>query len=464
MYAVPHEVSTSIDEFAAFAMDSWVISRLTVTGGLRLDRFGGQVNPMSLPAGRFVGARSFPELHPTEPFFDLSPRVSAVYDLFGNAHTALKFSANKYLTPLSVLFFNPFAPNSSTPDTRIWLDTDFIPGSSTPSGAVLATNGDNIAQDNEIGPRQNNRFGLAAEQRADSDLQREFSWDYSASVQHEIRPNLSVMAGWYYSATHDAQQTINVLRSISDYTPFQMVNPYIPSEMVTIFRLNNNKVGVVDNVTTNSSVNHRDYQCVRSQRDEPAALGRDDEFRLGDGARAAGELRYAEPEPAALLRPHRRAVSGARGRFQTFRTGTNTSSACPRRFRTSSSSARRSSASLVQTGSSARLVGRTLSARAARSRGRCRPPSSPGGITEAVTVPLLTPGISYLDRWNQLDLSVRRSFKVGQRFELRPALELYNVTNGAVVLSRNNNFGPALDAPLSVLQGRFTKLSVLVKF
>ncbi len=88
----------------------------------------------------------------------------------------------------------------------------------------------------------------------------------------------------------------------------------------------------------------------------------------------------------------------------------------------------------------------------------------PGGITEAVTVPLLAPGISYLDRWNQLDLSVRRSFKVGQRFELRPALELYNVTNGAVVLSRNNNFGPALDAPLSVLQGRFTKLSVLVKF
>jgi hypothetical protein len=87
----------------------------------------------------------------------------------------------------------------------------------------------------------------------------------------------------------------------------------------------------------------------------------------------------------------------------------------------------------------------------------------PGGPTEAVTVPLLSPGVSYLDRWNQLDLSVRRNFKTG-RIELRPALEMYNGANGAVVLSRNNNFGPALDAPLSVLQGRLTKVTLLVKF
>src|SRR4030095_2050584 len=49
-----------------------------------------------------------------------------------------------------------------------------------------------------------------------------------------------------------------------DYTSFQTTNPYIPSEMVTIFRLNNNKVGVVDNVTTNSDVNRRDYQAYEA--------------------------------------------------------------------------------------------------------------------------------------------------------------------------------------------------------
>jgi Carboxypeptidase regulatory-like domain len=463
VYAVPHEVSTSIDEFAAFAMDSWVINRLTVTGGLRLDRFGGQVNPMSLPAGRFVGARSFPELHPTEPFFDLSPRVSAVYDLFGNAHTALKFSANKYLTPLSVFFFNPFAPNSSTPDTRIWQDTDFIPGSSTPSGAVLATNGDNIAQDNEIGPRQNNRFGLAAEQRADSDLQREFSWDYSASVQHEIRPNLSVMAGWYYSATHDAQQTINVLRSISDYTPFQVVNPYIPSEMVTIYRLNNNKVGVVDNVTTNSSVNHRDYQSYEVSVTSRLLSG--GTMNFGWAMERVRRVSCDTPNPNLL-----RFCDHTGGLYQEL----GAVPAIPYRHEYKFSMSQEVpyqfivGASFVSFSGANRLVGATGGANVVGTGGSVAWPvpaaQFPGGITEAVTVPLLAPGISYLDRWNQLDLSVRRSFKVGQRFELRPALELYNVTNGAVVLSRNNNFGPALDAPLSVLQGRFTKLSVLVKF
>jgi hypothetical protein len=87
----------------------------------------------------------------------------------------------------------------------------------------------------------------------------------------------------------------------------------------------------------------------------------------------------------------------------------------------------------------------------------------PGGQTEVVTVPLESPGVVYNDRWNQIDLSVRRSFRT-ERFEFAPALELYNATNNATVLNRNNTFGPTLLAPLSVLQGRFIKLSVLMKF
>jgi hypothetical protein len=463
VYAVPHRVSTSIDEFAAFAMDSWVLNRLTVTGGLRLDRFGGRVNPMSLPAGRFVGERSFGELHPTDPFYDLSPRLSAVYDLFGNAKTALKFSASKYLTPLSVFFFNPFAPNSVTPDTRIWQDTDFIPGTTTPSGSVLPTNGDNIAQENEIGPRQNNRFGLAPEQRADSDLRREYSWDYSATVQHEIRPNLSVMAGWYYARTYDVQQTINVARSINDYTPFQVVNPYIPTEMVTIYRLNNDKVGVVDNVTTNSDVNHRDYQAYEAS--VTSRLLSDGVINFGWAMERARRVSCDTPNPNQLrFCDHTGQLYQELGQVEKF--------AYRHEFKLSMAQQLRYGfnvgLSFVSFAGAHRLVGAGGAANVVGSTGSVAwaVPAAlfPGGITEAVTVPLLSPGVSYLDRWNQLDLSVRRNFRVGGRFELRPALEMYNLTNGAVVLSRNNNYGQALDAPLTVLQGRLTKLTLLVKF
>jgi hypothetical protein len=43
----------------------------------------------------------------------------------------------------------------------------------------------------------------------------------------------------------------------------------------------------------------------------------------------------------------------------------------------------------------------------------------PGGVRpEAVVVPLVSPGVRYGPRWNQFDVSLKRSFKVG-RYEIR---------------------------------------------
>lgn len=463
VYALPHNANTSIDEIGFYAMDSWVIRRLTLNAGARFDRFSGRVNPTSLPAGRFVGAREFPELRPVNPFNDVSPRLSAVYDLFGNAKTALKFSASKYMTPLSVFFFNPYAFNSTTPDTRIWRDTDLLPGTATNSGLVLPTNGDNIAQDNEIGPRQNNRFGLAPEQRADPNLEREYSWDYNASIQHEIIPNLSVMGGWYSARTDDASQVVNVLRTIDDYTSFQVANPNNPSEMVTLFRLNPAKVGVVDNVASNSAVNHRDYQAYEASVASRLLPG--GTINVGWAMERVRRVSCDTPNPN-LLRfcDHTGELYQELGQvekipyrheFKFF-----VAQQLPCGFNVG--------ASLVSFAGQNLLIGGGGSGQAVGSTGSIAwvPGASlfPGGQTEAVSnFPLVSPGVVYLDRWNQLDLSIRRNFRAG-RFEFRPALELFNLTNGAVVLSQNNNFGPTQLAPLSVLQGRLTKVSLLMKF
>jgi len=42
----------------------------------------------NLGAGRFVPARSVPELHPLPDSSTANPRLGVVYDLFGNAKTA----------------------------------------------------------------------------------------------------------------------------------------------------------------------------------------------------------------------------------------------------------------------------------------------------------------------------------------------------------------------------------------
>jgi hypothetical protein len=87
----------------------------------------------------------------------------------------------------------------------------------------------------------------------------------------------------------------------------------------------------------------------------------------------------------------------------------------------------------------------------------------PGGRTEAVNARLIPPGVKYLKRWNQLDLSLKRTFQIG-RFEFLPAIEFYNVLNSSVVLNEIQTFGPTLERPTQTIQGRFAKLSGMIKF
>ena len=155
-------------------------------------------------------------------------------------------------------YLYPYSPIGQTPETRKWRDCDLIPGTATCSAQVLATNRDDIAQDNEIGPTSNLRFGQAADRRVDPDMQREYDWDYSVGVQHELFPRISVSAGWYTTRSYDAQRPYNTLRSFSDYTPFTTTNP-LDGTPITLFNLNPSKLGIVDIVDINSDVNRHLY-------------------------------------------------------------------------------------------------------------------------------------------------------------------------------------------------------------
>ena len=64
-------------------------------------------------------------------------------------------------------FANRYDPLVLQSDTRNWSDCDFLPGTSTCSTLVLPTNGDGIAQDNEIGPSNNKNLGLSPTRRPD---------------------------------------------------------------------------------------------------------------------------------------------------------------------------------------------------------------------------------------------------------------------------------------------------------
>jgi hypothetical protein len=73
------------------------------------------------------------------------------------------------------------------------------------------------------------------------------------------------------------------------------------------------------------------------------------------------------------------------------------------------------------------------------------------------------PGSRYLDRWNQLDFSLKRSFHV-QRVHVDASLDMFNALNSSVVLTQNQNFGSSLGAPTSILQPRLFRISSTLKF
>ena len=128
-------------------------------------------------------------------WFDIAPRFGVAYDLFGDARTALKASFNKYMAGQTLGFparYNPLALRS---ETRTWTDT----------------NRDDIAQDSEIGPKIDQKFGEAtaiASSRSD-DLQREHDLEYSVSVQHQVqvgrRPHSGLVPSQHLRDSADRQ-------------------------------------------------------------------------------------------------------------------------------------------------------------------------------------------------------------------------------------------------------------------
>ena len=76
---------------------------------------------------------------------------------------------------------------------------------------------------------------------------------------------------------------------------------------------------------------------------------------------------------------------------------------------------------------------------------------------------LIAPNTKFQERWNQLDLSMKKTFRFGNR-EIQPQLAVFNVTNGNVVLQEVQTYGSTLGQPQNFLQGRMLRLAVLINF
>jgi hypothetical protein len=423
-----------------YVQDSWKINRLTINPGIRFEYFNSKIEGRSNEPGRFIGFRQFAEQPNLPNWFDVAPRFSAVYDLTGDARTALKFTVNKYNLNDTTDFAARYDALNLQSDIRNWRDCDYLPGTSTCSGRVLPTNGDNIAQDNEIGPSNNLLFGAAPARRPDPDIRRQYNLEYSVGVDRQILSFLAVGAAWYRRSWYNLEWQDNLLVGPSDYAEFTVPSP-LNGEAVTIYNLNRDKQGQVDILDRNST----DRSLTRRMYD---GLEVNLSARLPGGASVMGG--WSADKSIS--------VDCQGDNPNTWRYCDQTQLDIPFRSDFKISGAYPLPLDFQIGGVLQSYAGGALNV-------TWNVPANlfPGGRTQTVNVNLIPPGAKYLERWNQVDLSLRKIFRV-QRTQFDVSLDMFNAFNSNVVLAETQAFGPSLGNPTMILQPRLLRVSGNVKF
>jgi hypothetical protein len=268
-WALPiHTANKLSAEMGIYAQDSWTLKRATINMGLRFDYFANSFPEQTLGPGLFVPNRNI-TFAPAEFYSmkDLTPRVGIAYDLFGNGKTALKAHWGKYVGGLAAGTGNPVG-NLSTNATRTWTDANGNFNVDCDLKIVAAQDLRGTGGD-FCGPNPNALFGLSTPSTEyDPDAykgwgNRAWNQTFSAGVQHEIAPRMSVDVSYFRRWAGNFQVTDNRAVTAADYTRYSVTAPStFPGATIPLpdgaagrttngfYDVNPNRVGQVNNLIT----------------------------------------------------------------------------------------------------------------------------------------------------------------------------------------------------------------------
>ena len=452
-------IYTTDSDSGAFVQDKWTVGRLTASYGLRFDHFKNSspdtvAGPTPLLPTRNITFAAADGV----TFKDLTPKLGAVYDVFGHGKTALKVSLNKYVEGMgsgNAFFGSVLNPINRVGNvtTRSWADANgnFIPNCnlSTPAangecGAMANQNFGRATGGSTYDPAVLNGWGIRA-----------YNWEFSAGVQQEVLPRVSVDVSmfrrWYgnfFVADNRAVEPGDVA-AFSVTAPAS--DPRLPSAGNTIsgfYDLNPNKVGLVDTYITKASNYGPQTEVWRGVDVNMRARIRDG--LLIQGGTSTGrtstdscEIRERLPE-TALLNP-----------FCDIRTPWLTQIKFLAAYTVPRIDVQLSATVQNTPGPIANATYVAANALVQPSLGR---PLS-GGAANA-TVNLIAPGTLVANRINQVDVRVGKVLKFG-RTRTSVNLDVFNALNSSSVLAVNSAFGGTTpwQRPQSILQARLLKIS-----
>jgi hypothetical protein len=450
-----------------YGQDRWTMRRLTVSGGLRLEIQSESYEAYTTPGpSPYLPARvpqAFPQAQIVS-WRDLDPRVGFSYDLFGNGKTAVKASAARAVTQEGLNtaeLLNPAVAistsvartvtdrnNNGSPDCDLtssiangecgaWLTTGF--GSQLPS----------TTQD----PATLRGWNL-----------RPWQWEFTAGIQHELMPRVSVGLTYYRRIYGGFLSTINTADVAADFTRLPVTVPVdarVPTsgQTLTVYDVNPVlKSGLPFNTTANQITFTSNYGDLYQHWN---GFDLTTSARLPRNALVSGGLTFGKTmnDNCSLIASAPQLVGSQPVEFCHNESGWQPQAKFLATYELPWYGLRVSGnfqslpgpaiqAGVIYTGAQlAPALGRTFSAGAAGQK----------------TVNAIVPNTVFGDRLNQLDIRFAKIFKIGKS-TLDADFDLYNAFNSDAVLTYTNSYsganGGAWLKPTAIIQGRIFKAGV----
>jgi hypothetical protein len=465
-----------------YAQEQWTLKRLTLQGAVRYDRAWSWAPEQTEGPTQFLPTPiSFPQTEIVSAFNDITPRLAAAYDVFGDGKTALKTTFGKYLeAALTAGSYTRGNPTNRIIQSvnRAWTDanSNFRPDCNLldPNAQDLRTTGGDFC-----GAFSNRNFGTTTfSNTIDPDIMRGWGtrpsdWNLGVSVQREILPRTSVEVGYFWRWFQGFFPTDNLAVTPADFDTFSVTAPsdprlpggggYVVSGLYNVkpafFGITNNYITSADKYGDQyAKFNGLDINVNARPTPNLTIQGG---FNGGRTTSDNCEVRAKLPETSPLD-PYCHVVTGYLPHYKWF--GSYNVPKIDVQFGLTFTSKPGLQVSFAGTPSN---NGGTLQANYTVSNAVVQQQLGRplAGNAANVTVNLIDPGMKYGDRINELDLRVAKILRI-RNMRATLSADIYNLTNVAPVLSYNEAFIPngAWLLPTSIMTARFARLNVQVDF